>query len=67
MNPAQWKKLSSAFEKADTSAAFPSGPMNFMTRVGNSFPIANFRLPTAVRDGAVTLKALTGWWDGPIL
>jgi len=52
-------KLSSAFEKANTSAAYPYGAMN-------SFPRWQFvsELPTAVRGGAESLKGSYRRGDG---
>jgi hypothetical protein len=55
-------KLSSAFEKADTCAAYPYGTMNFIPALG-----IRSELPTAVREGAELLRALTGWGTGLIL
>jgi hypothetical protein len=55
-------KLSSAFEKANTSAAYPYGAMN-------SFPRWQFvsELPTAVQGGEESERALTGWGKGEFL
>jgi hypothetical protein len=58
----EWGSSVSAFEKADTSTAYPYGAMN-------SFPGWQFvsELPTAVQGGEESERALTGWGKGEFL
>jgi hypothetical protein len=48
------EKLSSDFEKADTSAAYPYGAINFISSLG-----IRSESPTAVRGGAESLKGFS--------
>jgi hypothetical protein len=52
--------LSSAFERADTCAAYPYGAMNFIPELG----IRGSKLPIAVRGGAESLKGPHRIGDG---